>query len=69
MDRSKLDFGYLGAGITWKKASKWQYKSLGIGYSKEILDVELIGILEALKIAVKERKQRNYSQVTIFLDS
>jgi ribonuclease HI len=40
-----------------------------MGYSKEIFDAELIGILEALKIAVKERKLRNYSQVTIFLDS
>jgi hypothetical protein len=36
-------------------------KSLGIGYTKEVFDAELIGILEALKIAVKERKQRNYS--------
>jgi hypothetical protein len=58
---TKLDSGYLGIRITWKKASKWQQKSLGIGYSKEILDVKLIGILEALKIAVKERKQRNYN--------
>jgi ribonuclease HI len=44
-------------------------KSLGIGYAKEVFDAELIGILEALKIAVKVRKQRNYSQLTIFSDS
>jgi ribonuclease HI len=69
MDGSKLDSNYLGTGITWKKPSKWQQKSLGIGYSKKTLDMELIGILKALKMAVKERKQRNYSQVTIFSDS
>jgi hypothetical protein len=31
-------------------------KSLGIGYSKDVFNAELIRILEALKIAVKERK-------------
>jgi hypothetical protein len=31
-------------------------KSLGIDYAKEVFNVELIGILEALKIADKERK-------------
>ena len=68
-DGSQLDSGHLGTGIVWEKASKWHQKSLGIGYSKEIVDAELIGILEALRIAVKERKLRNYSQLTIFSDS
>jgi hypothetical protein len=64
MDGSRLDLGYLGTGLAWKTTSQepqWRQKSLGIGYSKEVFDAELIGILEALKIAVKERKQRNYS--------
>jgi hypothetical protein len=59
-DGSRLDLGHLGTGIAWKKASKWHQKSLEIGYSKEIFDAKLIGILEALKIAIKERNLRNY---------
>jgi Reverse transcriptase (RNA-dependent DNA polymerase)/Endonuclease-reverse transcriptase len=71
-DGSRLDSGHLGTGLAWKTTSQepqWRQKSLGIGYAKEVFDAELIGILEALKIAVKERKQRNYSQLTIFSDS
>jgi hypothetical protein len=68
-DRFRLDSGHLGAGIAWRKATKWNQKSLGIGYSKEILDAELIGILKVLKIAIKERKMKNYDLLIIFLDS
>lgn len=68
-DGSKLDSGASGAGITWKSSFKWSGKSLALGHHKEILDAELFGILEAFKIAVKEKKRESYTILTIFCDS
>ena len=40
-----------------------------MGYFKEIFDAELFRILEAFKIAVKERNKDSYTSLTIFSDS
>ena len=68
-DGSRLDSGATGAGIAWKTSIQWQEKSLALGYCKEIYDAELFGILEALKIAIKERRKYGYTAITIFSDS
>ena len=67
-DGSKLESGASGAGIAWKTA-KWNEKCLALGHSKEIFDAELFGLLEALKIAVKEKRKKDFRVLTIFLDS
>ena len=46
----------------------WYGKSLSLGYSKEIFDAELFGILKALKIVTKEKKRNSYISITIFSD-
>lgn len=68
-DGSKIDSGATGIGITWKSSQKWHKKSLALGQSKEIFDAELLAILEALKIAVKEKRKNNFQVLNIFSDS
>ena len=57
------------AGIAWKSSQKWLKKSISLGHSKEIFDAELIAILEAFKIAEKEKKRKSFTILTIFSDS
>ena len=68
-DGSKIDSGTSGAGIVWKSSQKWLKKSIALGHLKETFDAELFGILEALKIAVKEKKRESFTTLTIFSDS
>ena len=68
-DGSKNKSGGVGAGVTWKKGSRWQEKSIFFNNYLEIYDAELMGILQALKIAVKEQNINSYKQITVFSDS
>jgi len=67
-DGSKLDSEATGAGIAWK-TFKWNRKCLALGRSKEIFDAELFGLLEAFKIAIKEKRKKDFKSLTIFSDS
>lgn len=52
-DGSKLDQGGAGAAVVWKEGElvrKWQEKKVSLGKNKEILDAEIWGISEALKV-------------------
>ncbi len=70
-DGSKLDQGGAGAAVLWKKNdNEWSAQKITLGKNKEILDAEVWGISEAVKIA--ERKCSRVQQpltVSIFCDS
>lgn len=55
-DGSKVESGGAGAAVVWKNLTshKWEVCRISLGKNKEILDAELWGISQALKIALKE---------------
>jgi ribonuclease HI len=68
-DGSKSELGFSGIGITGNIRSKYIQKSISLKEAKESFDAELFGILEALKLARKEREKESYKFLTIFSDS
>ena len=70
-DGSKAESGGAGAVVVWKGllTDGWNTRKISLGENKEILDAELWGISEALKIALKESTSRKVRKVTIFSDS
>jgi hypothetical protein len=67
-DGSKLESGALGTGIVWR-TTKWNEKCLVLDDFKEIFNTELFGLLEAFKIAVKERRNKDFRCLTVFSNS
>ena len=69
---SKLDQGGAGAAVVWKGefGRKWQEKTVSLGKNNEILDAEIWGISEALKLA-RQKAIRAQQQlvVCIFCDA
>ncbi len=55
-DGSKGETGGAGAAVVWKDylSYGWSTCKISLGKNKEILDAELWGISEALRIALKE---------------
>ena len=72
-DGSKLDQGGAGAAVVWKENrddNLWTTQKVSLGKNKEILDAEIWGISEAIKIA--EKKCMKFQQplaISIFCDS
>lgn len=70
-DGSKLQSGGAGAAVVWKDSltQGWNTCKSSLGKNKEILDAELWGISEALKIALKESILRKARKITVYSDS
>lgn len=70
-DGSKLESGGAGAAVIWKNSTshRWNVRKVSLGKNKEMLDAELWGISEALKIAPKENTSRKAGTITVFSDS
>ena len=70
-DGSKLESGEAGAAVVWKNSTshRWDVGKISLGKNKEILDGQLWGISEALKIALKENTTRKARRITVFSDS
>lgn len=69
-DGSKQESGGAGAAVVWKNSisHRWDVRKVSPGKNKEILDAELWGISEALKIALKENTSRKAGIITVFSD-
>lgn len=52
-----------------KKLEKWQKKLQYLGENKELFDVKLQAISDALKISIKNTKNRSPIIITVFIDS
>ena len=70
-DGSKLQSGGAEAAVVWRNCllHGWNTCKISLGKNKEILDAELWGISEALKIALKESTLRKARKITIYSDS
>lgn len=70
-DGAKAESGGAGAAVVWKgfHSNRWNTRKISLGENKEILDAELWGISEALKIALKESASRKVCKMTVFSDS
>ncbi len=71
MDGSKLDSGGAGTAVVWRNclSRAWNICKIFLEKNKEILDAELWGISEALKVALKESTLRRVQRITIYSDS
>ena len=72
-DGSKLEQRGTGAAVVWKRnrqGSEWQTEKTTLGKNKEILDAEIWGISEAVKVA-EQRCMRTQQplQISIFCNS
>ncbi len=69
-DGSKREAGGACAAVAWKSflSYGWNTCKISLGKSKEILDAELWGISEALKIALKESTVRRACRITVYSD-
>ena len=66
-DGSRLENGRCGAGIAWQDSQgTWRSRGFPMGLGQEVFDAELLGVLQALKIA--KRIQRK-GPIIILLDS
>lgn len=72
-DGSKLDQGGTGAAVVWKRNrqdSEWQTQKTTLSKNKEILDVEIWGISEAVKVAEQKCiRTQQPPEISIFCDS
>ena len=70
-DGSKLQSGGAGAAVIWRNCLPhgWNTCKISLRKNKEILDAELWGISEALKIALKDGTLRKARKITIYSDS
>lgn len=68
---SKGEAGGAGAAVAWKNFSShgWNTCKISLGKNKKILDAELWGISEALKIALRESTLRRARSITVYSDS
>ena len=71
VDGSKLESGGAGAAVVWKNpaSQRWDVRKISLGKSKQVLEAELWGISEALKIALKENISGKARRITVFSDS
>ena len=69
IDDSKSELGFSGIEITKNIRLKCIQKNISLGEAKESFDAELLIILEALKLAIKEKEKESYKFLTIFSDS
>src|SRR5699024_8714519 len=64
---SRLENGGCGAGIAWQASrGAWKTRGFPLGKGREVLDAELLGIVQAFRMALKMGDQK---PVTILLDS
>ena len=70
-DGSKVESRGAGAAVAWKNPSshRWEVCEIPLGKNKEILDAELWGISQALKIALNGIACKKASQVTVYSDA
>ena len=70
-DGSKREAGGASAAVAWKSFPSygWNTCKISLGKNKEILDAELWGISEALKIALKENIVRRACRIIVYSDS
>ena len=70
-DGSKVESGGAGAAVVWKNLSshRWEVRKITLGKNKEILDAELWGISQALKIALYEITPQKASRITVYSDA
>lgn len=72
-DRSKLDQGGIGAAVVWREKGQdkgWRKQKVTLGKNKEILDAEIWGISEAVKVAERKCSRAKQSLIiNIFCDS
>lgn len=72
-DGSKLERGGTGAAVVWKSdwnSEDWQTVKVSLGQNKEIFDVEMWGISEAIKVAKQRSREVLHSLViSIFCNS
>jgi ribonuclease HI len=66
-DGSRLQHGGTGCGVAWKTNGVWQTTKTNLGRNKEIFDAELLGVSDALGVALKVAAQNE--AITVFLDS
>lgn len=68
-DGSKWNKSGAGAAVFWKENAinkRWQEWKVFWGENKEIIDVEIWGISEALKVVKKKPQQLSYWLLTYF---
>ena len=66
-DGSRLENGKCGAGLAWQEpGGAWKTQKAPLGKGHEVFDAELLGVVQALRVAEKAGDQR---PVTILLDS
>jgi ribonuclease HI len=66
-DGSRLENGRSGAGVAWQDfQGSWKTRGFPLGLGQEVFDAELLGALQALRIA---KRVRGKGPITILLDS
>jgi hypothetical protein len=65
------DAGHVGTGVAWKTGEReWKKKKkVYLGTNKEVIDAELYGILEAVKVARKKSRRQTFRRATVFVDA
>lgn len=68
---SKLDIEDTRAAVVWfdKKLNKWQNKQRYLAKNKNLFDVEIWAISDALGLSIKKTRNGNPLIITIFTDS
>ena len=70
-DGSKVESGGAGIAFVWKNPAfyRWEVCKTTLGENKEVLDAELWGISQALKIALKETTPKKVGRITVYSDA
>lgn len=70
-DESKVELDGAGTAVVWKNPAshRWEVCKTTLGENKEVLDAELWGISQALKIALKETTPKKADRITVYSDA
>jgi ribonuclease HI len=68
-DGSRNEEGHVGAGVAWKQDGGWRKRKVYLGRNKEVIDAELYGIAEAVKITRKRSLRQGFRKATVFVDA
>jgi len=68
-DGSGKEDEWVGCAVVWEEGGRWNKRRTHLGQQKEVFDVEMYAMSEAMKIADEKAEKEKFTRVTVFTDS